>query len=266
MNFHLTKVCTLASGSSGNSLLVSCGNTHILVDAGISVRRINTSLKAFDLSIADLSALLITHSHSDHVSALKTMLKHYELPIYTSDGTAFQLRNRYSGISPFLRTFSAGDHFSIGSFTIRSFSTSHDAGDSVCYRLDSNDGSVGVLTDTGYVTQSAQETLQGVSMLILESNHDIQTLKNGEYPYHLKERILGRGGHLSNDDAAHFAVFAAKNGANDVLLAHLSEDNNTPAMALNTVRRALDTSGCQLVSLAVAPRSESSPVHILQGA
>ena len=263
MNSPLTKVCTLASGSSGNSLLVSYDNTHILVDAGISVRRINTALKAFNLSIADLSALLITHSHSDHVSALKTMLKHYTLPIYTSDGTAFELRNRFSGITPLLHTFSAGDHFSIGHFDIHSFSTSHDTGDSVCYRLDNSDGSVGVLTDTGYITKSAQETLQGVSMLILESNHDIETLKSSEYPYQLKERILGNGGHLSNDDAAHFAVFAAKSGAKDVLLAHLSEDNNTPAMALNTVRRALDANGCESVALAVAPRSESSPVHVL---
>ena len=261
----MTKICTLASGSSGNALLVSTGSTHILVDAGISVRRINTAMKQFGLSLADLDALLITHSHSDHVSALKTMVKHYEMPIYTSDGTAFDLRNRFSGISPLLRPFGAGDRFSVGDFEVRSFSTSHDAGDSVCYRLDSADGSMGVLTDTGYVTDAAKETLQGVSMMVLESNHDLDSLRNGPYPYQLKQRILGSGGHLSNDAAAEFAVASAKSGTRDFLLAHLSEDNNTPQLAFNAVRSALDASGCDAAAVAVAPRSESSPIHILSG-
>ena len=145
----MTTLCTLASGSSGNATLVSAGGTHILIDAGISVRRINTALKALDLSIADLSALLITHSHNDHVSALTTLLKHYALPIYASDGTAFDLRNRFPGIAPLLRPFASGDSFCVGAFHISSFSTSHDAGDSVCYRLDSADGAAGILTDTG---------------------------------------------------------------------------------------------------------------------
>ena len=102
-----------------------------------------------------------------------------------------------------------------------------------------------------------------VSTLVLESNHDVETLRSGAYPYYLKERILGRSGHLSNDDAAQFAVAAAKNGVKDVLLAHLSHENNTPAMALNTVRQALNQNGCASVALAVAPRSEPSPIHIL---
>ena len=259
----MTTLCTLASGSSGNATLVSSGSTHILIDAGISVRRINTALKALGLSIADLSALLITHSHSDHVSALTTLLKHYAPSIYASNGTAFDLRNRFAGISPLLCPFTSGDSFCVGAFRISSFSTSHDAGDSVCYRLDSADGAVGILTDTGYVTACAADVLCGVSTLVLESNHDVETLRSGAYPYYLKERILGRSGHLSNDDAAQFAVSAAKNGVKDVLLAHLSHENNTPAMALNTVRQALDRNGCTSVSLAVAPRSEPSPFHIL---
>ena len=262
----MTKICTLASGSSGNSLLVSHDDTHILVDAGISVRRINTALKSFGLqNIGDLDALLITHSHSDHVNALTTMLKHYEIPIYTSDGTAFDLRNRFAGIAPLLHPFAAGDTFSIGDFKVRSFSTSHDAGDSVCYRLDSADGAIGVLTDTGCITPGAAETLRGVSMLVLESNHDVETLQSGDYPYYLKRRILSTSGHLSNDDAAEFAVTAANHGTKNVLLAHLSKDNNTPAMALHTVRRALDASGHESVRLSVAPRSEISPVYTLEG-
>ena len=263
MKIPLTKICTLASGSSGNALLASCGETHILIDAGISVRRINTALKTHGLSLEAISALLITHSHSDHVNALKTFLKHYTCPIYSSYGTAFDLRNRFGGIAPLLHPFAAGDTFHVGEFSARSFPTSHDAGDSVCYRLDSCDGSVGVLMDTGYVTEEAARALAGVSMLVLESNHDVETLQSGAYPYYLKQRILGSAGHLSNDEAARFAVAAAESGAKDVLLAHLSSENNTPAMALNTVRRALDAHGHASVSLAVAPRSESSPIHTL---
>lgn len=121
----MTNVCTLASGSSGNALLVSHDNSHVLIDAGISVRRINAALRPFDLSISDLDALLITHSHTDHISALKTWVKHYDCPIYTSDGTAFTLHNRISGIAPLLHTFSAGESFSVGDFSVHSFSTSH---------------------------------------------------------------------------------------------------------------------------------------------
>ena len=257
----MTNVCTLASGSSGNALLVSHNDSHVLIDAGISVRRINAALRSFDLSISDLDALLITHSHTDHISALKTWVKHYDCPIYTSDGTAFTLHNRISGIAPLLRTFSAGESFSVGDFSVHSFSTSHDAGDSVCYRLDTTDGAVGILTDTGYVTRDAAQALQGVSMLVLESNHDVETLMSGAYPYSLKERILGRGGHLSNDDAAAFAVTAARSGTTDLLLAHLSRDNNTPAMALNTVCSALSSHNCGHVAVSVAPRDVPSPIH-----
>lgn len=259
----MTKVCTLASGSSGNATLISRGHTHILIDAGISMRRISAALKAHGLSLSDMSALLITHSHSDHVCALKTMLKHCDFPIYASDGTAFDLENRFSGIHPHLRSFSAGDRFSLEDFEILSFPTSHDAPDSVCYRLNSESGSVGILTDTGYVTQAAEAALRGVDTLILEANHDVETLKSGPYPYYLQARILGSGGHLSNADAAHFAVSAAQNGTQRIILAHLSQDNNTPAMALHTVQRALSSRGCSAVALSVAPRSEPGPVYPL---
>lgn len=259
----MTTVCTLASGSSGNAALISSGCTHILIDAGISMRRITAALKEQSLSLHDISALLITHSHSDHIYALKTMLKHCSLPIYASDGTAFDLENRLPGIRPLLHSFAAGDHFFIDDFEILSFPTAHDAPDSVGYRLNSESGSVGILTDTGYVTQSAKGVLRGVNTLILEANHDEETLKSGIYPPYLQARILGSGGHLSNDDAAHFAAVSAAGGTQQIILAHLSQDNNTPAMALNTVRRTLDSSGFSSVALSVAPRSEPGPLHII---
>lgn len=266
LNLPLTTVTTLASGSSGNAVLVSRDSCHILIDAGISVRRINAALGAQGLSLRDVSALLLTHTHSDHIRALDTLLKHYDLPIFASDGAARALRDRYSAIAPVLRSFPAGSAFSVGDFSIRSFSTSHDAPDSVCYRIDTPDGGTGLLTDTGIVPEDAANVLRGTSVLVLEANHDLSMLRNGPYPYSLQERIHSAFGHLSNDDAAAFAVAAAKTGTQDVLLAHLSEQNNNPALAFDTVRRALDAHGFHTVRLTVAPRSAPSPVHTIAGA
>lgn len=261
----MTTVTTLASGSSGNAVLVSRGSCHILIDAGISVRRINGALSAQGLSLLDVSALLVTHSHSDHICALPTLLKHYTIPIFASHGTALDLRSRFPAVAPVLRPFAAGDAFSAGDFFIRSFSTSHDAPDSVCYRIESADGAAGLLTDTGVVPEAA-DMLRGVSVLVLEANHDLAMLRNGPYPSHLKRRIHSAFGHLSNDDAAAFAVAAARAGTRDILLAHLSDQNNTPAMALDAVRTALDDHGFPSVRLTAAPRSTPSPAHTFAGA
>ena len=159
-----------------------------------------------------------------------------------------------------LRVFDAGDVFAVGALEIRSFRTSHDAADSVDYRIDGPDGSLGALTDTGYVTDAAAQALEGVDLLLLEANHDVETLQCGPYPYHLKRRILGEHGHLSNDAAADFALHCVKHGTRDILLAHLSAENNTPAMAEYAVARRLQAAGCS-IRLGVAPRDRMSDLH-----
>lgn len=249
---------TFASGSEGNCLLLSCNNTHLLLDAGISRRRIGQSLALLGLTLADISGLLITHEHSDHISALPMLTKYDRLPVYASPGTARQLAYRVAGVEPLLQCVDAP--FTVGDFTVTPFATSHDASQSTGYRFDTVSGSAGVLTDTGYVTPQAQQALTGVDLLVLESNHDVECLRSGPYPYSLKARILSEQGHLSNDAAADFAVQMAAAGTSAFVLAHLSRENNTPAMAERTVGQKLSAAGYEPF-LAVAPRGAVSEAY-----
>lgn len=256
----MTTVHTLASGSSGNALLLSCGDTHLLLDAGISCRRITTALQELALTPEDLDAVFITHTHSDHISGLQTLLKRGDFPVCATGSTCLTLESRLNGISPRLSAFSLRTPLSLGACMITPFPTSHDASGSCGYRIDTADGAVGLLTDTGYVTEAAEEILPGADLVFLEANHDMETLRSGPYPNYLKARILGREGHLSNDDAARFAVFLAQAGTSEIVLAHLSRENNTPAMAQNAVETALCAAGLS-PALSVAPRDTLSRTY-----
>lgn len=256
----MTTVHTLASGSSGNALLLSCEDTHLLVDAGISCRRITVSLRALGLTPADLDAILITHVHTDHISGLQTLLKRTDLPIRATGRTCRELEYRFAGLQDRMEPLDLGRPVSIGGCAVTAFPTSHDAPGSCGFRIDTADGSVGLITDTGCVTDEAAELLPGVDLAILEANHDIETLRSGPYPYYLKQRILGSEGHLCNDDAARFAVALAEAGAGEIVLAHLSKENNTPAMARTAVETALSAASLS-PRLSVAPRDTLSEAH-----
>ena len=249
----LTTIHTFASGSSGNAALFSRNGTHILLDAGISCRRITSALRSLDLAPEDLSAVLITHTHTDHISGLATIVRSWDVPIYASSLTAEGIARRVAGAVGRLRPFEPGQALPIGAFTVIPFATSHDAPGSTGYRLDE----AGALTDSGYVTADAAKSLCGVRLLLLEANHDEALLRSGPYPYYLKRRILSAQGHLSNAAAAEFAVSMAQNGARELVLAHLSAENNTPDLALSAVSGALDDAGFS-VRVSVAPRSEPS--------
>lgn len=254
---------TLASGSEGNCLLLSAGGTHLLLDAGISCRRIAASLSLLGLAPADLSAVLITHEHSDHVSGLDTMVRRWKLPVYASPATARRLAYRLAGIEPLLREVEPGRTFPIGTITVTPFPISHDAAGGVDYRFDCGGCAAGALTDTGYVTDEAREILQGVELLVLESNHDVELLRSGPYPYQLKKRILSAQGHLSNADAAAFAGCLARGGTRRFVLAHLSRENNTPLLAQAAVEAAVAEYGAQVF---IAPRGELSCAYCAEGA
>ncbi len=256
---------TIASGSEGNCLLLRCGETNLLIDAGISTRRIKIALSQLGLTMEDIHAILLTHAHTDHTAALGTLCKYHTTPLYTSVGAAAQICDKFGAAQQQMHIVRVNETFAIGSLTVTPFPTSHDAWGSIDYRLDGEGGSVGILTDTGYVTDEAFETLMGVNLLVLESNYDVEWLRSGPYPYHLKERILGDRGHLSNDDAAHFAAEMARRGTKEIVLAHLSRENNTPERARSTVQRALDAAE-QTVRLSVAPRSEVSRCYEVEGA
>ena len=255
----MLELCTLASGSSGNCLLVSDGHTHILVDAGISARRITKSLRELGLDPRELSGILITHEHSDHISGLATLTKQLSLPVYTSRGTALQLCYRIAFLEDVIHTFRPGESFDVGGLGVESFPTPHDTVESVGYAVTGCGRKAAVATDLGYVTQEVWDGVQGADLLVAEANHEVEWVQSGPYPYFLKQRILGERGHLSNDAGAALACSAVAGGAHTVVLAHLSAENNTPARAYDTVCAALERAGAAVggdVVLEVAPRSE----------
>ena len=262
----MTTVHTLASGSSGNALLLSCDGTHLLMDAGISCRRITAALGQLGLTLEDLDAVFITHTHTDHIAGLRTMLRRSAFPLLATQRTCRELEYRLEAAADRLEPVALSRPVTVGECTVTAFSTSHDAPGCCGYRIDTADGSVGLLTDTGYVTEEAAEILPGADLVVLEANHDPDTLCSGPYPASLKRRILGDAGHLSNGEAARFAVALADSGASEIVLAHLSRENNTPAMALRAVETAL--SAAELAPrLSVAPRdSLSAPLTVCRRA
>lgn len=260
----MTTVHTLASGSSGNALLLCSGETRLLIDAGISCRRISAALKQLNLSLDDLSAILITHSHADHTGGLKTLLKRTQLPVLGSARTCRELEWQLPENGERLREIAMCQPFPLWNCRVTAFPLSHDAPGTCGFRIDTEDGGVGVITDTGYVTEEAADILPGVNLAVLEANHDVEWVESGPYPYSLKRRILGAEGHLNNEDAARFAVTLAENGAEQIVLAHLSQENNTPAMARRIVETALSAAG-KTVEVTVAPRESLSEPYFVRG-
>lgn len=259
----MTSIHTLASGSSGNAALFSCGETRLLIDMGISCRRICRSLAALGLEPGQLSGVFITHEHTDHISGLATYIKKYRTPIYCTPAVSRQLRYRLAGVEPLLRVVELGERLYFKDVELDVLPTSHDCAESAACHFRTSDGRIGYLTDTGHIPDAAGECLLGADILVLESNHDVDMLRAGPYPFPLKKRILGMQGHLSNAVAAEYAVSSVRAGTRTLLLAHLSEENNTPRAALETVGRALSQAGLTAY-LAAAPRDAMSEALVLE--
>lgn len=258
---------TLASGSSGNAALVSCGSTHILLDAGISARRITTGLKELGVDPAQLTAILVTHEHHDHISGLPVLTKKLRVPIVSSAPTCRQICYKVPFVDDLVRCQEPDSGFQLGELWVESFSTPHDAAGSVGYSIAGEGGRMVLCTDLGYVTQEVKRAVAGCDLLVCEANHDEDWVKSGPYPFALKQRILGDYGHLSNEAGAELAALAVASGTRRVVLAHLSSENNTPAHARSVVRRRLVAMGCDPerdVSLTVAPRGELGPRFCLE--
>ena len=259
----MTTFRTIASGSSGNAALLEAGETRILIDMGISCRKLRSALAQAGTGLEALSAVLITHEHADHIAGLATYLKSYDAPILCTPGTARQLAYRLAGADRLLRPAGMGEAVEVGACQVTPLPTSHDCRESAAFRVDTPDGAVGYLTDTGYIPEMTGERLLGVELLVLERNHDVETLRSGPYPYYLKQRVLGAFGHLSNDEAAAYAAASARAGTRSIILAHLSRENNTPQMALNAVGRLLEAAGWD-GALSVAERDRLSEAFILE--
>lgn len=260
----MTTFQTFASSSSGNASLFSSEGTHLLIDIGLSCRRVCQALAARGLKPEDLAAVLITHEHTDHISGLATYIKKYRTPIVCTPGTARQLSYRLAGIEELLRPVPLGETVSFPAAAVTLLPTSHDCRESAAFHIASPEAAVGYLTDTGYIIDQTGRRLLGVDLLVLESNHDEDMLRAGPYPYALKQRVLGPLGHLSNRAAACYALDIARAGARTILLSHLSQENNTPQLALETVGGPLARMGWT-GRLAVSPRDRAGEIYTLEG-
>ena len=252
-------VTTLASGSSGNAALVSCGQTHILLDAGISARRITTGLVALGVDPSRLTAILVTHEHHDHISGLAVLTKKVRVPIVASPATCRQLCYKVPFVEDLVREQGPGTGMRLGEVWVESFATPHDAVGSVGYSIAGEGGRMVLCTDLGYVTEGVKEQVRGCDLLICEANHDEDWVRSGPYPHYLKQRVLGDYGHLSNEAGAELAALAVASCTRTVVLAHLSAENNTPGHARRVVAGRLAAMGCDPerdITLTVAPRSE----------
>lgn len=234
-------VIMLASGSKGNASLISCSGGNFLVDVGISCRMLTSRLKNTGCLPEDIDGVFITHEHTDHIKGLAGFLKKYQVPVYSSEKTWRAILAKDNTIDRrFCRIMGAG--LQCGGVTVASFSIPHDAADPHGYTFSCGGSKCTYLTDTGFVTAAAREAAEGADTLILEANHDVEMLKNGIYPPALKQRILSTRGHLSNDSAG-WMLAQLKKIPEHVILAHLSQDNNRPQLARDTVSNILDSSG-----------------------
>ncbi|NLV49713.1 MAG: MBL fold metallo-hydrolase [Clostridiales bacterium] len=256
------KFCTFASGSSGNCALLWLGGTYILVDAGISMRRTFSALADLGITPDMLSAILITHDHSDHVGGLPMITKYCEVPVFSSGGTARALTASGKCRPGRIREVGSGEPFTVRGLQITSFQTPHDCAESTGYTVTDGTKRLSVVTDLGVVTPGVRQAVLGSDAAIIEANHDVNMLKTGPYPYMLKVRILGPNGHLSNEAGGELAAELMTAGAVNIVLAHLSKENNTPETALAAVKGKLRAAGTGRgdLRLSVAPPDRRSEV------
>ncbi len=240
MTSNSFSICPLASGSKGNSLFVSCCNASILIDAGLSGIEIERRLNAVDISPESLTAIIITHEHSDHVKGAGILSRRFKLPVYITPKT-YDATHSLGKIEN-LCFFECGKPFKVDNILVSPFSISHDAKDPVGLTMEYNNQKIGVATDLGIATSLVKEHLNNCHILYLESNHDLEMLFNGPYPWHLKQRIKGRTGHLSNLDAAQLLSELNTDSLKHVILAHLSEENNSPEKAVLEISKNVNGS------------------------
>ena len=240
------KICCLYSGSKGNSTFISAGGAKILIDAGRSAKALCSALSSIGVDIDDIDAIFITHEHTDHISALRVLSHKHSIPIHMLLNSAHVFNGLCDEKLCECLALYRGNEFEtmVKGLKVKAFPTPHDSLGAVGYRFEYENEcgetiSVAVSTDTGYVTPTMRENLSGCRAVVIESNHDLQMLAEGPYPYDLKMRIRSKRGHLSNVDCAAFACELHESGTEHIMLAHLSEENNLPEIAYNEVFSAI---------------------------
>ncbi|MCR4588303.1 MAG: MBL fold metallo-hydrolase [Lachnospiraceae bacterium] len=257
------RLCSIASGSSGNCIYVGSDTTHLLVDDGIAGKRVEAGLKELDLCFRDLDGVLITHEHSDHIGGLGVLLRKHAMPVYCTEGTrdAILCCSSMGKVDPELfHLIRPDEKFTIRDITVDPMRISHDAADPVAYRFLYGKQKIAVVTDLGKYDEYTVDCLKNTDVLMLEANHDVRMLESGPYPYQLKRRILGDRGHLSNDSSGELLCRLLHDNMKAVILGHLSKENNMPEIAYETVRQSVDHSEIPYMSsdfkMLVAKRSE----------
>ena len=262
------KLCSIASGSSGNCIFVGSEQTNLLVDVGLSAKRIENGLKEIDIKPDTIQGILITHEHTDHVSGLGVMARRYHIPIYATYETIMAIRGIKSlgEISEELFNYIEPDkRFTINDISIEPFSISHDAANPVCYTMETGHEKLGIATDLGKYDDYILSKLSGSDILMIEANHDINMLMVGKYPYYLKQRILGDLGHLSNETLAGLISKLINKKKQHIILGHLSKENNYEELAYETVLCELSQLDIEsdMYSLTVARRDAPSDLVII---
>ncbi len=239
------RMMSIGSGSSGNAIYAGTDNTHVLVDVGLSGKKIESGLNQADLSIGDLDAVLISHEHMDHISGLGVLLRKHPMPVYTSEGTirALQDMNNLGKVDwSLFHPIRQDEAFYVKDMLVTPIGVSHDAAEPLMYRLDHEESCGAVVTDLGKYDDHIIRCLEGVQTIYLEANHDRRMLETGPYPYPLKRRILGQQGHLCNEDSGRLMVALLHDKIRNIFLSHLSHENNLPELAYEAVRLEIEMS------------------------
>lgn len=259
---------TIASGSSGNCLYVGTDSTHLLVDAGVSCKKILAGLESFGIAGQDIQAILVTHEHSDHISGIGVLSRKFHIPVYSTCKTLQEIQ-RVRSLGDLTKSeffaIQPGRAFRIGDIQVDAFSISHDAADPVSYTFEHQGCKIGTATDLGCYDDEIVHCLENSDLLYVEANHDIRMLQAGPYPYPLKQRILGSRGHLCNEMTGRLVAMLHSKRLKHVILGHLSKENNYPDLALETVLLEAygGQAGQERPDVFVAPRDCASALFSL---
>ncbi len=265
------RLCSIASGSSGNCIYVGSETTHLLIDVGISGKRTECGLNSLGISGRELDGILVTHEHADHISGLGVLARKYGIPIYATAGTIRAIcdcrsvgeidRELFCEVEPDKKLF-------IKDLTVNPMAISHDAASPVAYRIGYGNQKIGVCTDLGVYNDYTVECLKGLDAVLLEANHDVNMLQVGPYPYYLKQRILGDRGHLSNENSGRLLSRILHDKLQTIILGHLSKENNLPELAYEAVRMEITMGdnpyNANDFQIQVASRSRVSPVIFVE--
>ena len=256
------RVCLLASGSGGNSIYIQNGSSSVLIDAGLTGKRIEERLLGIGVNPSILQGIVVSHEHSDHLKGVGVLARRYHLPVWMTEGTLNASKNTFRGTER-IHVIDNDEDFSIGDLAFQAFQLSHDAADPVNFVVTNGVAQIAIATDMGVMTQLVYQRLRKVDFVVMESNYDHKMLMDGPYPWDLKKRISGRHGHLPNDGAAETLCNLALEGLQQAVLAHLSDKNNHPDLARETCQDMLRHRGIRNFSITVAAQDRPSDIFVV---